>query len=101
MIAVHNAILTLDDGRKCKCILHENEPDFTVEFDTSSANDTDVSDDKMAATPTRSPVVTPSPCVTPPPPLRRSCRARQAPLYYLPRDYPSLSERNGRSCVHT
>jgi hypothetical protein len=61
VVAVHNATLTLDDGRKWnvrKCIPYEEEPDFTVEFDTSSANDTDVSDDKMAATSTRSPVVT-------------------------------------------
>jgi RNase H-like domain found in reverse transcriptase/Integrase zinc binding domain/Integrase core domain len=87
VVAVHNATLTLDDGRKWnvrKCIPYEEEPDFTVEFDTRSAEDASVSDDKMAATPTRSPVLTPSPCVTPPPPLRRSSRARQAPSRYSP-----------------
>lgn len=65
MVAVHNAKLTLDDGRKWnvrKCIPYEEEPDFTAEFDTSSANNTDVSNDKVAATPTRSPVVTLSLC---------------------------------------
>lgn len=55
---------TFDDGRKWivrKCIPYNEEPDFTVEFDMSSANDNDKSNDKIVAISTHSPVVTPPP----------------------------------------